>query len=41
VSELTGLVIGDVHLGTGAHVYCHGKNRRDRCTPLTRPPSQP
>jgi integrase/recombinase XerD len=37
VSELTGLVIGDVHLGTGAHVYCHGKNRRDRCTPLTPP----
>jgi integrase/recombinase XerD len=35
VSELTGLTIGDVHLGTGAHVYCRGKGRKDRCTPLT------
>ncbi len=37
VSELTGLTRGDVHLGTGAHVRCHGKGRKDRCTPLTRP----
>jgi Site-specific recombinase XerD len=35
VSELTGLAVGDVHLGTGAHVYCRGKGRKDRCTPLT------
>lgn len=35
VSELTGLIIGDVHLGTGAHVSCRGKGRKDRCTPLT------
>jgi site-specific recombinase XerD len=35
VSELTGLTINDVHLGTGPHVYCRGKGRRDRCTPLT------
>ena len=35
VSELTGLVGGDVHLGTGPHVYCRGKGRKDRCTPLT------
>jgi integrase/recombinase XerD len=35
VSELTGLTINDVHLGTGAHVYCRGKGRKDRCTPLT------
>lgn len=35
VSELTGLTIDDVHLGTGAHVYCRGKGRKDRCTPLT------
>ena len=28
VSELTGLTYGDVELGTGAHVRCHGKGRR-------------
>lgn len=37
VSELTGLTRGDVHLGTGPHVRCRGKGRKDRCTPLTRP----
>ena len=36
VSELTGLTIGDVHLGPGPHVRCHGKGRKDRATPLTR-----
>jgi integrase/recombinase XerD len=36
VSELTGLAIGDVHLGAGPHVRCHGKGRKDRATPLTR-----
>ena len=36
VSELTGLTRGNVHLGTGPHVRCHGKGRKDRCTPLTR-----
>lgn len=35
VSELTGLVCGDLHLGVGAHVRCHGKGRKDRTTPLT------
>jgi integrase/recombinase XerD len=35
VSEITGLAIGDADLGTGAHVYCRGKGRKDRCTPLT------
>jgi integrase len=25
----------DVRLGTGPHVYCHGKGRKDRATPLT------
>jgi integrase len=35
VSELTGLAVQDVHLDTGAHVFCHGKGRKDRCTPLT------
>ena len=34
-SELTALNCGDVHLGTGAHVGCHGKGRKDRATPLT------
>jgi integrase/recombinase XerD len=34
-SELTGLDCGDVHLGTGAHISCHGKGRKDRATPLT------
>lgn len=35
VSELTGLTIADTHLGSGPHVYCQGKGRKDRCTPLT------
>lgn len=34
-SELTGLRCGDVHLGNGPHVSCHGKGRKDRITPLT------
>ena len=35
VSELIALRIGDVQLGTGAHVTCHGKGRKQRITPLT------
>lgn len=35
ISEITGLTRADVHLGTGAHVTCHGKGRKDRITPLT------
>src|SRR5262249_50777636 len=35
VSELTALTRGDIHLGTGAHVRCRGKGRKDRATPLT------
>ena len=35
VSELTALTRADVHLGTGAHVSCHGKGRKNRITPLT------
>jgi integrase/recombinase XerD len=35
VSELTGLRCEDVHLGVGAHLVCHGKRRKQRCTPLT------
>jgi integrase/recombinase XerD len=34
-SELTGLTLADVHLGTGPHVSCHGKGRKQRITPLT------
>ena len=34
-SELTSLTCGDVHLGPGAYVACHGKGRKDRITPLT------
>jgi site-specific recombinase XerD len=34
-SELTGLTCGDVHLGHGAYIACHGKGRKDRITPLT------
>lgn len=36
VSELTALTRGAVHLGTGAHVRCHGKGRKERITPLRR-----
>src|SRR5215471_17153369 len=35
VSELIGLNCADVMLGTGAHVRCHGKGRKERLTPLT------
>jgi integrase/recombinase XerD len=35
VSELTALTRGDIHLGVGAHIACHGKGRKDRITPLT------
>jgi site-specific recombinase XerD len=35
VSELIGLSRSDIHLGTGAHVRCRGKGRKDRATPLT------
>jgi site-specific recombinase XerD len=35
VSELTALTVADVHLGTGAHVSCLGKGRKQRITPLT------
>jgi len=35
VSELRGLRCQDIRLGTGAHVRCYGKGRKERCTPLT------
>ena len=34
VSELIHLNCGDVVLGTGAHVHCIGKGRKERSTPL-------
>jgi integrase/recombinase XerD len=37
VSELTALTRGDIHLGRGPHVTCHGKGRKQRATPLTAP----
>jgi integrase/recombinase XerD len=36
VSELTRLTCGDVRLGAGGHVRCHGKGRKERVTPLRR-----
>lgn len=36
ISELLALTPGDVHLGAGPHVACHGKGRKERITPLTR-----
>lgn len=35
LSEMIGLDRDAVHLGTGAHVRCVGKGRKERCTPLT------
>ncbi|HUB72344.1 MAG TPA: tyrosine-type recombinase/integrase [Acidimicrobiales bacterium] len=35
VSELVGLNCGDVVLGTGGHVRCEGKGRKQRAVPLT------
>jgi site-specific recombinase XerD len=36
LSELTGLKRQDVIIGTGTHVRCMGKGRKERCTPLTK-----
>jgi site-specific recombinase XerD len=35
-SELVSLRCGDVVPGTGAHIRCLGKGRKERCTPLRR-----
>ena len=37
LSELTGLDRESIAFGTGAHVRCVGKGRKERCTPLSRP----
>ncbi len=36
LSEMTALRHDDISLGIGAHVHCHGKGRKERCTPLTK-----
>lgn len=36
LSEMINLCFSDVVLGTGAHVRCLGKGRKERCTPLTK-----
>lgn len=36
LSELTGLRQKDVSIGTGSHVRCQGKGRKQRATPLTK-----
>lgn len=35
LSELIGLNLNDIQLGSGAHVRCTGKGRKQRCVPLT------
>ncbi len=35
-SELVALRCGDLALGSGAHIRCTGKGRKERCTPLRR-----
>lgn len=37
VSELIGLTRADIVFGTGAHVHCEGKGRKQRAVPLTTP----
>jgi integrase/recombinase XerD len=34
ISELIGLSVADIHSGTGPHVHCLGKGRKERKTPL-------
>jgi site-specific recombinase XerD len=40
VSEIINLRRHDIELGTGAHVRCEGKGRKQRCTPLRRESTQ-
>jgi site-specific recombinase XerD len=37
LSEATSLRQSNISLGSGAHVRCHGKGRKERCTPLAKP----
>jgi site-specific recombinase XerD len=36
ISEICSLTYHDIHLGSGPHIACTGKGRRQRITPLTR-----
>jgi len=36
LSEMTALRQEDISLGAGAYVHCHGKGRKERCTPLAK-----
>lgn len=36
VRELTGLCCAHIKVGRSSYVRCHGKGRKDRCTPLTK-----
>ena len=36
LAEITSIRQQDVYLGTGAHVRCEGKGRKERCTPLAK-----
>lgn len=36
ISEICSLTLDDIHLGTGPHIACTGKGRRQRITPLTK-----
>jgi len=36
LSEIISLRYAEVRLGQAAHVRCHGKGRKERCTPLTK-----
>ena len=40
LSEMTGVRREDVALGTGAHIHCVGKGRKERGTPLTKTASR-
>ena len=37
LSEITSLRQADAVFGSGAHVRCEGKGRKERCTPLAKP----
>lgn len=39
LSEIIGLDRSSITFGTGGHVRCVGKGRKERCTPITRPVS--
>jgi integrase/recombinase XerD len=40
VSKIVNLRCRDIELGTGGHVHCEGKGRKQRCTPLRQESTQ-